>query len=94
MGMSRRVLHLHIGRLVVEGLTPQSEKRFVRALEAKLAELASEGMQSAFGGGRVRRIGSLSAGVLRAGTTPEQAAAQATAALRSQFAGKGPGRHA
>jgi len=31
---------------------------------------------------------------MRAGSTPEQAAAQVTAALRGSLAGKGAGRHA
>jgi len=92
--MSRRTLHLHINRLVVNGLPAHSERRFVRALEAQLTKLASEGMKEAFGRDQGRRIASLDAGVLRAGTTPEQAAAQVTAALRGGLAGRGAGRHA
>ena len=92
--MKRRTLHLHINRLVVEGLPAHSEKRFVRALETQLTKLAYEGMHEAFGGVCARRIASLDAGTLRVGTTPEQAAAQVTAALSSGLAGKGTGRHA
>ncbi len=92
--MNRRTLNLHIDRLVVEGLPAHSEKRFVRALEAQLTKLASQGMPEAFGRGHMRRIASLDAGVMRAGTTPEQAAAQVTAALHSNLAGKGAGRNA
>jgi hypothetical protein len=96
--MNRRTLHLHIDRLVVEGLPAHSEKRFVRALEAQLTKLAIHGLQDAFRRGQARRIASIDAGVMRAGTSPEQAATQITAALRSGLAGglagKGAGRHA
>jgi len=92
--MNSRALHLHIDRLVVDGLPAQGKQRFVRALEAQLTRLAQDGMPTAFAVGRARRIASLDAGPMRAGATPEQAAAQVTAALRGSLAGKGAGRHA
>lgn len=92
--MNRRTLHLHIDRLLVEGLPAHGEKRFVRALEAQLTKLASDGASAAFAGSRVRRMAKLDAGQLRAGATPEQAAAQVTSALRTGLAGKGTSRHA
>jgi len=96
--MKRRTLHLHIDRLVVEGLPARSDKSFARALEAQLAKLASHGLQDAFGRASRRRIASLDAGVMRAGATPEQAAAQVGDALRrglgASAAGKGAGRNA
>jgi len=92
--MNSRVLHLHIDRLVVDGIAAQGKQRFVRALEAQLTRLAQDGLPAALAGGRVRRIGQLDAGPMRAGSTPEQAAAQVTAALRGSLAGKGAGRHA
>jgi hypothetical protein len=90
--MSRRTFHLHIDRLVVNGVPAHSQSRFVRALETQLTKLASEGTHEAFG--HDRRIASLDAGVLRAGATPEQAAAQVSAALRGGLARKGAGHHA
>ena len=88
-----RALHLHIDRLVVEGIPAQGRQRFLGALESQLTKLASEGLRDALAGGRKRRIAALDAGVLRAGATPEQAAAQVTAALRNGLAGRRAGRH-
>jgi hypothetical protein len=84
---------LYIDRLVVDGLPTQGKQRFVRALEAQLTRLANDGMSTAFAGG-VRRIAKLDAGLMRAGATPEQVAAQVTAALRGSLAGKEANRHA
>jgi len=71
----------------------QGRQRFVGALEAELTKLASEGLAGALAGSRRRRIASLDAGVLRAGATPEQAAAQVTSALGSALVGRRVGRH-
>ncbi len=91
--MNSRVLHIHIDRMMVEGLPMHKQQRFVRALETQLSKLASDGLSDALMGVGTRHISSLDAGRLRAGATPEQAAAQVTAALRGGLAGKGGDRH-
>lgn len=90
--MNSRALHIHIDRMVVEGLSALGQQRFVRALETQLTKMASDGFPNAFTGG-ARHIAALDAGRLRAGATPEQAAAQVTTALRAGLAGKGSKRH-
>ncbi len=89
--MSSRSLHIHIGRMVVEGL-PAGQQRFVRALETQLAKMASDGLPNVFTGG-ARHIAALDAGLVRTGATPEQVAAKVIAALRMGLAGKGANRH-
>jgi hypothetical protein len=85
-------LHLHIERVVVEGLPESGQRRFMRALEAQLHEWAGTGGDFADGlthldapvsARRVRqRIRALDAGPLRPGASPEQAAAQVVRAIR------------
>jgi hypothetical protein len=91
--MNSRALHIHIQRMVVEGLPAHGQQRFVRALETQLTKMASNGFANAFTGSGARRIATLDAGRLGANATPEQAAGQATAALRNRLAGKGTNRH-
>lgn len=87
--MNSRELKIHIDRLVVEGLPAQGQRRFVRALENQLAELASGLPVTSIAAGR---IASVDAGQMRAGATPEHAASQVTAALRTAIAGRGNSR--
>jgi hypothetical protein len=75
-------LHLHIDRIVVEGLPESGQRRFMRALEAQLHELADGGIADAFTRNTRKRIQALNAGQLRAGATPEQAAAQVVRSIR------------
>lgn len=91
--MNSRTLHLHIDRLVVEGVPAHGRQRFVGALESELTKLASDGLAGALAGSRKREIASLDAGTLRHGATPEQAAKQVTSALRRGLAGRRTGRH-
>ena len=91
--MNSRALHIHINRMVVEGLPARAQQGFVRALEKQLGQMACDGLPAAFYGATSRRIATLDAGRLGPGATPEEAAAQVTAALRSGIAGKGTNRH-
>ena len=75
-----RQVHLHIDRLVGEGVDARGRERFVAALEQQMTELASGLAAGAVDG---RRIGRVDAGVLRAGATPEQAAGQVGGAVRA-----------
>ena len=91
--MKSRALHIHIDRLVLEGLPPSSQKQFVRALESRLEAQLPDLAEAAFAGGsQSRRISHLNAGEMRASATPAAAASQITTALRSAIAGKGNGR--
>jgi len=90
--MNSRALHIHIDRMVVEGLSPLGQQRFVRALQTQLSRMASDGLPNLFTGG-ARRISARDAGRLRTDATPEQAAGQVAAALRAGLAGKGSNRH-
>jgi hypothetical protein len=88
------MIHLHIDRLVVEGLPASAEKRFVQALEAELRQLAKSGGANggsaldALMGGSMRnvrkRVQAIDAGQLRPGATPEQAAARLVGSIRGR----------
>jgi hypothetical protein len=75
-------LHLHIDRIVVEGLPEAGARQFRSALEAQLRELAESGIADRFSGNVRKRIQSLDAGQLRPGATPAQAAAQIAKSIR------------
>jgi hypothetical protein len=87
--MSKRTVHIHIDRLVVDGIDARGQQRFVRALEAQLAE-AARGAAAAgvfAGDGVMRRIRRVDAGEMRAGTTPERAAGQVATAVGTAIEG-------
>jgi hypothetical protein len=92
--MSKRTVHIHIERLVVDGIDARGQQRFVRALEAQLAEVArGAAVAGAFGGnGLARRIGRVDAGEMRAGARPETAAGQVAKAVGTAIEGTGRGR--
>jgi hypothetical protein len=75
-------LYLHINRIVVDGLPESGQRRFVRALEAELRQLAESGMADGSRRSMRQRIQALAAGQLRPGATPEQAAAQVARSIR------------
>ena len=91
--MSSRTVHIHIDRMVVQGLPAHAQQRFVRALEKQLAQMVEAQAPHGFASGGSRRISSFDAGRLPRGASPEQAARQITAALHGQLAGK-ENRHA
>jgi hypothetical protein len=78
-------LHLAIDRVVVEGLPASGQRRFVRAVEERLRELARSGIAEAFARDTRSRIQSLSAGQLRPGATPDQAALQVVNSIRQSL---------
>jgi hypothetical protein len=92
--MNKRTVHIHIERLVVDGIDARGQNRFVRALEAQLAESAHQASAGgAFAGdGVMRQIGRVDAGEMRAGATPERAAGQVARAIGTAIEGKGRGR--
>jgi hypothetical protein len=75
-------LHLHIDRIVVEGLPESGQRQFLSALETHLRELAESGIANHFMRNTRQRLPSLDAGELRPGASPAQAAAQVAAAIR------------
>jgi len=92
--MSKRTVHIHIERLVVDGIDARGQQWFIRALEAQLVD-AARGAAAAgvFAGHRVmRQIGRIDAGEMRAGTTPERAAGQVAKAVGTAIEGKGRAR--
>jgi len=92
--MSERTVHIHIDRLVVDGIDARGQQRFVRALEAQLADtVRGAAAARAFQGhGFARHIGRVDAGEMRAGATPERAAGQVAKAIGTAIQGKGRGR--
>jgi hypothetical protein len=92
--MSKRIVHIHIERLVVDGIDARGQQRFVRALEAQLAESARGAVAVGVfaGDGVMRRIGRVDAGEMRAGTTPEHAAGQVAKAVGTAIEGRGRSR--
>jgi hypothetical protein len=92
--MSKRTVHIHIDRLVADGIDGRARQRFIQALEANLAEAAREAASAgAFSGdGIARRIGRVDAGEMRAGAAPEGAAGQVAKAVGAAIEGRGRGR--
>jgi hypothetical protein len=92
-------LNLAIERIVVEGLPTIGQRQFVRALEERLRDFAESGIAREFAGNRRKRIHLLSAGQLRPGATPAQAAMQVANCIQQvlgansaneSFSGLGP----
>jgi hypothetical protein len=92
--MNKRTVHIHIERLIVDGIDARGQQRFVRALEAQLAESARAAAEArVFAGDAImRHIGRVDAGEMRAGATPEHAAGQVAKAVGTAIEGKGRGR--
>jgi hypothetical protein len=92
--MSKRTVHIHIERLVVDGIDARGQQRFVAALEAQLAEAAcgAAAAEAFAGDGVMRRIGRVDAGEMRSGATPERAAGQVAKAVGTAIEGRGRGR--
>jgi hypothetical protein len=84
-----KALHLHIDRIVVEGLSESGQRRFARVLEAQLHALAESGIADHFTRSTRKRVQALEVGQLRPGATPEQAAAQVVRSIRQSVLGKG-----
>jgi len=84
-----KTLHLHIDRIVVDGLPENGQPQFLRALESQLLELAESGIADQFSRNTRRRLQSIDAGQLRLGSSPAQAAAQVTAAIRQTISPSG-----
>ena len=85
-------IHLHIDRIVVDGLPHSARQQFATALEAGLREWAETDIAGRFPGNLRRRIQSLSAAPLRGDRQPARAAAQIVDSIRQGTAGKGPER--
>jgi hypothetical protein len=84
-----KALHLHIDRIVVEGLSESGQRRFARVLESQLQALAESGIADHFTRNTRKRLQALDVGQLRAGATAEQAAAQVIRSIRQSVFGKG-----
>jgi hypothetical protein len=87
-------LHLHIDRIVIDGLPAHEQRRFARVLEAHLDEFARSGIADRFTANTRKAIQSLNAGTLRNGATAEHAAAQVVQSLRQSIAPAPRGNHA
>jgi hypothetical protein len=84
-----KTLHLHIDRIVVEGLPEKSQRQFESDLKQQLREWALAGIADQFRGNTRQRISSLSAGTLRPGATAAQAAARIVGSMGRGISGKG-----
>lgn len=91
--MSKRVLHLHIDRVVVEGLPASRQQEFVRALRSRLSAMADGGVADALTGSAARKITNLNAGTLHPNATADQAANKVVSAIGRSVAGGGEARH-
>jgi|SRR5580658_4044345 hypothetical protein len=81
-------IHLHIDRIVVEGLPEATQRHFISALEERLREFAASGIANEFSGRARKRIESLNAGQLQPGATPAQAAMQVVQTIRNNISPK------
>ena len=80
-------LHLNISRIAVEGLEPGGQKRFVRALQAGLTELAQRPALRDTLRAEPLDLRNLRAGTMRSGATPEDAAKQVVRSLERHLLG-------
>jgi len=71
-----KAVHLHIGRIVVEGLPKAQQRQFARVLEDRLHAWAASGAASQLSSSEHLEIPALDAGLLRPGATASQAAMQ------------------
>ncbi|HKF48709.1 MAG TPA: hypothetical protein VKB38_15230 [Terracidiphilus sp.] len=78
-------LHLHIGRIVVDGLAEREQQRFARVLSAHLDKFARSGIADRLSANQRKSISALP-GTLPPGATAEQAAAQVVRSLRRSIA--------
>lgn len=78
-------LHLHIDRIVVDGLSENEQRRFARVLRAHLDKFARSSIADQFASSRRKNIPALP-GTLPGGATAEQAAAQVVRSLRRSIA--------
>jgi hypothetical protein len=87
--MSQRTVHIHIDRLVVDGMDARGQQRFMRALEAQLAEAARQAVAAgAFrADGFTRHIERVDAGEMPAGATPEKSAGHVAKAVGTAIQG-------
>ncbi len=83
-----KTIHLHIDRIVIDGLPHTSRQQLVSALEAGLREWAETEIDGQFNVSARKRIQSLEAGQLRPGATPAQAAAQIVQSIRQGANGR------
>lgn len=83
-----KALHLHIDRIVVDGLPASGQRRFARALEAQLQALAESGIADNFTRNTRKRLQALEVSQMRPGATPEQAAAQVVRSIRQSVFSK------
>ena len=80
-----KTLHLHIDRIVVEGLSPAEQRRFSHALDQELRLLAQSGVADQFEHNTRRQVRSLNAGVLQPGASGVKAAKQVAASIRNSL---------
>ena len=83
MSRATNKVHFEIERITLHGFSPAHRTRFLTSLRASLTELASAGDGSL---SQPRALGSLNAGQLRPGASPEDAAALVTARVRAAIA--------
>jgi hypothetical protein len=79
----KTTVHLHIDRLVVEGLPEAQQRQFARSLEQQLRAWAVSGVTR---NSRVR-VQTLSAGILKPGATASEAASQVIHSLTHRLGG-------
>ena len=71
-----KAVHLHIDRIVVDGLPEARQRQFARALDEQLRQWAASGAASEMTGNRRVRIPALNAWLLKPGATASEAARQ------------------
>jgi hypothetical protein len=86
------VVNLHIGRIVVHGMSRAEGRRLARSLEEQLRQWSEGRLAEGLPGTAPRAIPSLNAGQLRPGATPAQAAGQIVQAIQTRLGAPPPAR--
>lgn len=81
-----KTVYLDIGRIVVEGLPELQQRKFARALEARLRAWAASGAVDGLAENAHVSIPMLNAGLLPPGATASQAAAQVVNSIARSLA--------
>ncbi len=87
-----KAVHLHIDRVVVDGLPAAGQRQFARSLEERLRAWAAGGAADGLATGADVRIGALDAGLLRPDATTAQAAGQVVRSIARGVSGNGASR--
>jgi hypothetical protein len=89
-----KAVHLHIDRIVVDGLPEARQRQFARSLDEQLRQWAASGAASGMTKNRRVKIPALNAGLLKPGATASEAARQVVNSVARRLGASGQSMNA